>query len=135
MTREEKIKAFEMSLDGATFQEIADTFGVSRQCIEQGLSRKQWRAPKQFKCVFPALESWLHEQRLSVHRFNGAANVCKHSNSLRLKLAGRFEFTMPEIKTILSYTGMTFEEAFGQVEEAPGGDPNGSEQQAEGSAV
>lgn len=122
MTREEKIKAFEMSLDGATFQEIADAFGVSRQCIEQGLSRKQWRAPKKFECVFPALKIWLNEQHLSVHRFNEAAKVCKHSNSLRQKLAGQYEFTMPEIKTILSYTGMTFEEAFGEVGAAPDGD-------------
>lgn len=135
MTREEKVKAFEMSLDGATFQEIADAFGVSRQCIEQGLTRKIWRAPKKFECVFPVLKRWLDEQRLSISRFNKAAKVCKYSDSLRRKLAGDHAFTMHEIKAILAYTGLTFEEAFGVVEDAPGGDTNGSEQQAEGGAI
>ncbi len=35
MTREEKIEAFTMRLDGETYQEIADKFGVTRQYIHQ----------------------------------------------------------------------------------------------------
>lgn len=121
MTREEKIKAFEMSLDGATYQEIADTFGVTRQCIEQGLTRKIWRAPKKYECVFPTLKNWLLERRVSIPRFNEKAKVCKSDNTLRRKLDGSFEFTMSEIKAILAFTGMTFEEAFWREEPASDG--------------
>lgn len=121
MTREEKIKAFEMSLDGATYQEIADTFGVTRQYIEQGLTRKAWRAPKKYECVFPTLKNWLLERRMSIPWFNVNAKVCKHNNTLRHKLDGKFEFTMSEIESILTFTGMTFEEIFGR-EEFPGSD-------------
>lgn len=37
MTREEKIKAFEMRMDGATLQQIGNEFGVTRECIRQVL--------------------------------------------------------------------------------------------------
>ena len=35
MTKEQKLKMYEMRLDGYTLQEIADEFGVSRQYVDQ----------------------------------------------------------------------------------------------------
>ena len=38
MNREEKIKAFEMKLDGYTYEEIAEYFGTSKQNVQQALT-------------------------------------------------------------------------------------------------
>ena len=121
MTREEKTKAFEMYLDGFSLTEIADSFGVSKQWISVLLGGKS-RKSKSFRCVFPELRKWIFEHRLSINRFNDNAKVCNHVNTLRRKIVGEHEFTLPEIKAILAYTGMTFEEAFVKVEDAPGDD-------------
>lgn len=134
MTREEKIKAYVMCLDGATLQEAADEFGVTREYIRQILSPNK-RKPKEYYCIYTGLRNWLIEHKYSCPRFIDECGLPLTGNTFLTKIKGKSEFTIVEIKKILSYTGMTFEEAFGQVEDAPGGDLNGSEQQAEGSTV
>lgn len=37
MTKEQKLQAYAMRLDGCTYQEIANKFGVTRQCIQQNI--------------------------------------------------------------------------------------------------
>lgn len=137
MTREEKIKAFEMRLDGMTFQEIGDHFGVTRQCIEGYLkpNRTRKKPYKNFKCIYPGLKKWMLENCVSVMTMHDDLHLYANHPTLYRFMKGKALPTMDVIKKILAYTGLTFEEAFGQVEDAPGGDPNDSEQQAEGSAV
>ena len=38
MTKEQKVEAYSMYLDGCTYQEIGDKFGISRQRVHQLLS-------------------------------------------------------------------------------------------------
>ena len=52
MTREEKIKVFEMRLDGYTLQRIANDMGVTRQRIYQILYERPRRG---FKSIYPLL--------------------------------------------------------------------------------
>ena len=35
MTKEQKVEAYSMYLDGCTYQEIGDKFGISRQLVHQ----------------------------------------------------------------------------------------------------
>ena len=40
MTKEQKVEAYSMYLDGCTYQEIGDKFGISRQRVHQLLDFK-----------------------------------------------------------------------------------------------
>ena len=57
MTREEKIKVFEMRLDGYTLQRIANDMGVTRQRIYQILYERPRRG---FKSIYPLLNGWMN---------------------------------------------------------------------------
>lgn len=133
MTREDKIKAYVMCLDGATLQEAADRFGVTREYIRQIFNPRK-RAPKEFSCIYPWLKNWIIEHGYSCPMFQDACGLPFSYNALLQKCKGMSDFTMREIKMILAFTGMTFEEAFGK-EDRPGGESNGCEQQTEGREI
>lgn len=78
---------------------------------------------------FPGLTRWMNEHRYTVSKLARELNMTKSRSGIALKLSGIRNFSLSEVKAILSFTGLTFEEAFG--EEAPGGDLNGCEQQTE----
>lgn len=120
MTREEKIKAFEMRMDGATLQQIGNEFGVTREYIRQVLTCNP-RKPKEFRCIFPGLKEWMTKNEMSCVKFALESKIFKTGYVAWEKFTGVRMLKMPEIKAILAYTGMTFEEAFGR-EESPGAD-------------
>ena len=60
MTREEKIKVFEMRLDGYTLQRIANDMGVTRQRIYQILYERPRRG---FKSIYPLLNGWMNDNK------------------------------------------------------------------------
>lgn len=67
MTRQEKITAFIMRIDGASYQEIGDALGYSRQCILDTMKRSLIEHPIKTRCVYPAITQWMNR-----HRVNGA---------------------------------------------------------------
>lgn len=136
MTREEKIRAFAMRLDGMTFEEVAKEFGVTREYIRQicYTPRKHSRRGKDFCCVYPGLKKWMREHQYSVSRLATEIGIQKSSVAWTGKLSGKRNITVKEAKKILAITGLTFEETFGE-EVVLGGDSNGCEQQAEGREV
>lgn len=69
MTREEKIEAFTMRLDGETYQEIADKFGVTRQYIHQmlGGDRRSKVALNDRGFIYPNLMKWMIENGVPIY--------------------------------------------------------------------
>lgn len=115
MTREEKIQAFAMRLDGATYQEIGNKFGVSRQRIEQVINKKLQKPSKRFigkGFLYPNLIKWMIENEMSIHDLTETLGL-NRSATLTLKLKGKSEFKKREIDIILAKTNMKYEECFG----------------------
>ena len=110
MNREDKIEVFKMRLDGFTYQEIAEKYGVSRQYINQMLqnviSEKRNKALN--KIVYPNIANWLKDNECSISEF--VIRVGIKRSTLDYKLRGRNKFNSDEIKRILDVTGMKFEE-------------------------
>ena len=111
MTREEKIDAFTMRLDGYTLQEIGDKYGVTRERIRQmfaqvttesGISRKNY--------IYPNIADWMIENDVTQWLFCkelgcGQATI---SGYLTGRISPSFEF----INKVLEITKMPYEVAF-----------------------
>jgi predicted transcriptional regulator len=118
MTREDIVRMFEMRIDGATYEEIGKEFGVTRERIRQILEKniKQPIVPVEQTYIYPGLRNWMLTNGCNANKLRNETNVCKTMTGFYNKLKGRSNFSINEIKTLLSYTGLTFEEAFGTVE-------------------
>lgn len=114
MNREEKIKAFEMKLDGYTYEEIAKYFGTSRQNVQQALTLPVTRK----NCSkYVGLNELMMEHHLFIktlfESIKDKYGIKDYQSFLRKIKTGK-NLTINEIKAILEYTGMTFEEIFGK---------------------
>ena len=118
MTKNEIIEAFAMRLEGYSYREIADKYGVSSERIRQivGYGAKG-RKVGNAKCIYPNLTKWVIENGDSFNHINKETGICSSSTGFYQKLKGTSRLTICDIKKILEYTGMTFEEAFGVVRE------------------
>lgn len=112
-SKENLMKMFEMHLDGISHAEIAKEFGLSRQRVHQIVGNNTILPGRPIrKCAFPGLVKWMFEHGISTKQLTVVLNINYYT--LGYKLRGVHHFTMPEIKAILAYTGLTFEEAFGE---------------------
>ncbi len=114
MTNQDKVAAYAMRLEGASLQECADRFGVTRECIRQITPPVQARARSRGKCfedcAFPNLAKWLCENRYSYNSF--AKLACISPVSMKKALNGATSVTKRVIDRILEVTGMSYEVAF-----------------------
>lgn len=112
MTREQKIEIFTMRMDGATYQEIGDKFGVTRQCVEQILHIQDRRRSKiSTLCVYSGLSKFIDDKCLLYKQIANMVGL-KSISAVREKIKGTRPFNINEIERILEKTGMTFEECF-----------------------
>lgn len=111
MTKEQKIEAYTMLLDGCTLKEIADKFGISRQRISQMFSVQNIRVDMAAEsCVYPNIARWMIANK---YGFAAIARVCEApTNSVRYALTKSGSIKKGTIDSILRLTGMTYEEAF-----------------------
>lgn len=115
-SKENVMKMFEMRLEGKTLEEIGQHFGVTRQRIYQILDYKIEKARagrKISKCVFPGIANWLYKNETTLKELCEGVN-CMCGTAFYQKMHGEKELKMSQIKAILAFTGMTFEEAFGE---------------------
>lgn len=119
MTREDRIRIFELRLDGMTLEEIGKEYGISRERVRQileevthGYDRKA-RCSYMRRCIYPGLKNWLLENRMTASELNKELAFAGKPTLFYNRMTGVTKFNIDEIKTILAYTGMTFEEAFG----------------------
>lgn len=115
MTRQNIITAFEMKMDGYTYQQIGERFGVTKQWVQQTFQTILNRQCKPFVCVYPHLENWMLDHGYSPHRLylEMTGNDLPSSSSvMKLKLSGKREFNMSEMIKLVSLTDMPLELLF-----------------------
>lgn len=91
MTKEEKIQAYSMRLDGCTYQEIANKFGVTKQCIQQnigtvGVTTDNIRRVLQLSenCIYSGLAKFIKENEISPAVLADVIGVCRVSAYQRI---------------------------------------------------
>lgn len=113
-SNEDIMEMIEMRNEGKSLAEIGQHFGVSRQRVFQIIGSSANDRGRPIKnCIFSGILNWLRERRVSIKEMSKGLG-CMGYATLQLKLSGKHAFTLAEIKKILAYTGMTFEEAFGK---------------------
>lgn len=118
MTREDTITMFKMRIDGYSMEEIGKHFGVCRERVRQILDavvKSDCRGMA--KCIYKGLREWMLTTGTSGYKIRRDIGKWNSVTLLYKRLAGEKQFDLAEIKAILAYTGLTFEEAFGEVEE------------------
>lgn len=100
---------------GYSYEEIAERFDCTEMTVYNALNRKAKK--RECKCVYPGLEAWRQKAGLTL------TGMCIQANldpELMKKLSGRLDpnrLYVSHIKSLLALTGLTFEEAFGNVED------------------
>lgn len=112
MTNRDRAEAYFMRLEGKSFQEIADRFGVSKQNIHRLLNGICERSPRRDldTIAYPAIKNYMKKNKLS---FNGLSNLCGiNLGPIINGLCGKNDISKRTIDAILDVSGMTYEEAF-----------------------
>lgn len=122
-TPESEDRIFEMvkmRASGNTFQQIADNYGISRQCVQQtiadfiGYKRKVGVKPCAiYDTIYPNLGKWMIESGTSMIKLSRICGLnTKNCDNIRYKLLGERQFKISEIKAILKESGEAFEYLF-----------------------
>lgn len=112
MTNEQEMEIVKMRIEGYTMQAIGKKMGVTKQRIHQILNdicMTRGRDKTQ-SYIYPNIDTWLRDNRKPAYELAKAIGVEQSHMSNRLR--GKTPFKISEIKKILDFTGMTFEEAF-----------------------
>lgn len=97
--------------DGYSYRAVGKQFGVTGQCIYQAFGPRNRRPlPGIERIVYPNIAHWMYHSHLS---YADLAHILHYSESHTRKiLYGKQDPSFPFVLTILSQSGMTFEEAF-----------------------
>lgn len=121
MTEENKEKAvemFKMRLDGATYQEIADKYGITKQRVHAILAVSNSIKIQNYDFViYKGLRNWMEMNKISIaylhrilHPNVSSNNACRTKD----KLMGKIQFKLKDVIAIINETGLTFEYLFMQ---------------------
>lgn len=121
LTNSDRAHAYLMRLNGMSFQEIADHFGVSKQCIAQllpcsGRSYQRNRVPE--RCVYVGIREYMIRERMTYARL--AALCGLGAATVQGTLTGKNSPVKKTIDAILEATGLSYEEAFRRDPESKG---------------
>lgn len=112
------MEMFEMRIDGASYQEIANKYGVTRQYVHQTLSGITTpRAYKYKNVIYKGLRVWMEENGITTLRLHRLISPTASSNNASItsdRLKGKRQFKLSEIILIIKESGLTFEELFMQ---------------------
>ena len=111
MTRAERLRAFEMRLDGASWSAISAEIHYAPDTIRDDLAACIRARPHQIQCCYPAIRQVIAQRYGSVRAFAMQSGI--PYNTLYYLFSGRA--VRPDRKTvdaILLATGLTDEEAF-----------------------
>ena len=113
MTKEEKLEAFAMLLDGHTLQTVGERFGISKQGVQQMLTVTNIRIDMAARsCVYPNISRWMAQNG---YGYMSIAKMCDISpQTVQRTLSKGSDCKKSFIDKILKVTGMTYEEAFDQ---------------------
>ena len=116
MTKQERLKAFEMRLDGYNWSQIARFLGYANTTVKQDLIGCIMTKPRQVNCVYPAIK------RVIVEEYGGSvsafADACGISyGSMYYTLSGKCFVTKERQAVISKAIGIPPAEAFEREEE------------------
>lgn len=112
MTNEEMKKALCMIVDGASYQEVADELGTTKQNVSQVCKYlfEKKMAVREDGCIYPNIYVWLRMNRVSKAELARRMDISYQQ--LYGILNGKRTVTKERIDQMLEITGMTYEEAF-----------------------
>lgn len=114
MTKDEKIQAYSMWLNGNSFSEIGKHFGVSRQYIQTLWPGSGTRAlHRETLNKYPAIKKWMFENDMVIADLSKEMQINKSTIYRSLK-EGDFEHKFGA--KFLKISGMTYNEAFAREE-------------------
>nr|DAQ30173.1 MAG TPA: Helix-turn-helix XRE-family like protein [Caudoviricetes sp.] len=120
LTIDQKVEMYRMRLEGKSYQAIADRFGVSRQYVYQLFGQKYKSEPyRNVNVRYTGLRKWMNESNYSVAKL-ARESGCTDNHSyatITSYLQGSPFMSIDFIRKILGFTGLTFEEAFGEAEQ------------------
>lgn len=108
MTREQKIKAFTMKLDGKSYREIGEHFGVSKQYVQEALSVIVIPKKQIESIIYPNVKLQMYRLNLSVSKLEKELNVKR--DWLRRQLVGQTTFTVQAAALLSDYFGISMED-------------------------
>lgn len=115
MTKEERLKAFQMRLDGETWVDIGKTLGYAHNTVQQDLKMVVCGDPWNVNCVYPSIKKIIiRDYGGSIAAFSRACGI--QSSSIYYTLTGRGEPSAKMARAIMETTGLTYTEAFGVIE-------------------
>ena len=119
ITIDQKVEMYRMRLEGKSYQAIADRFGVSRQYVHQLFGQKYKSEPyRNVNVQYTGLRKWMNESNYSVAKLARESGCTDHSyGTITSYLQGSPRMDIDSIRKILRFTGLTFEEAFGETEQ------------------
>ncbi len=100
-------------LDGHTYKEIGQAFGISKQAVQQALfptvnfPHKSW--------VYPNIRAWAKRRQMTAKKIAEATGVSVFT--INKALSGKVNMSKSTIDALLNLTGMTYEECFYQPKE------------------
>ena len=111
MTKQERLKAFEMRLDGSNWSEIGRELGYTSTTVKQDLQGCILSKPYQVNCVYPAI------RRIITDRYDGSiralADACGITyNAMYYTMSGKCIVSDQRKKIISNDLGIPPEEAF-----------------------
>lgn len=100
--------------EGLTYERIGEIFGISKQAVHQAATSK----PKDYfhemtisqKVKYIGLRKWMLKNRVSMSKLEQLCGMSK----LHKSLSGECEPRKRTIDSILSVTGLTYEECFAE---------------------
>jgi transposase len=102
--------------DGMNYSEIAKQLGVSRQCVHQSVQAYENFKVKETACIYTGLRNWMNKHKVRVSKL---VSMCSDYNTHRQTMGGylngRHDIPKSAIDAILKVTGLTYEQAFGEV--------------------
>lgn len=125
MTQENKdrlLGMIKMRLDGCTYQEKADKYRITRQCVQQTIANftgKERIVKKSTldRCIYPNLRQWMYKNEITLVKLTGIiGKSLTNTERTSQKIRGESDFKISEIKAILKESGKTFEYMFAEKE-------------------
>lgn len=122
--KEQLLEIVQMRMDGYTIQEIADKYGVTKQCIQERLSilangyRPRVKGIDE-KIIYPNLAKWISDNRIVKYKLSHMIGLSENNmvtTAINKRLYGETDFSMSEIKMLLKATNDTFEHLFAEKE-------------------
>ena len=120
LTIDQKVEMYRMRLEGKSYQAIADRFGVSRQYAYRLIGQQCKSEPyRNVNVPYTGLKKWMNESNYSVAKLARESGCTANHSYVTIisYLQGSPRMDIDSIRKILRFTGMTFEEAFGEAEQ------------------